>query len=531
MANEVSIKITADDMASGKIKNLNDRARDLRGSFTKLAAAGTGVVGMLGLFTKEALDQEIGVQLLDNALQKINMSYEAQEEHLEATFASIQKLTNFGDDEQRDVLQRLITATGDYELALQALPLVLDVAAKRSQDTSSIVDALGRAFNGQIGGLTRYAIKVEEGADAMDILESITRDYGGAAEAAKSPLTDLNNLLGDLREAIGDQLLPVMTPLFEDLSGTVSNIIAWTEANPKLTKTIVLGAAALGATAVALGVIGVALPAIITGFTSLAPAIAGAGAMGAVFMMARDVVKALTGDLNPLTEETVDLGDELLNVASNIGDVITGMFNLADAQKEVAESTEEVTSGLSKEMEALILLGNTQKTVMTENQQALKEDRAEVARIESDHRKVIGAQIRAEQKAKKAAEAGDFTMTYADFLAIENARVMGMPDVMRGRMDAEFVSDPLARAFRHFQRNTQVSEHGEKARVLQDRLARMVRAGGMHDSPILSSVPQGDIVINMNGPMFGNDEIGEVVQESVKVGLETGGLSLQEFTN
>ena len=84
MANEVNIKVTADDLASAKIRGVgksaesaSDKLRSMRASFLAMGAAGAAITGMLALFTKSSMEQEIGIRLLDNALKNVGTSYEA----------------------------------------------------------------------------------------------------------------------------------------------------------------------------------------------------------------------------------------------------------------------------------------------------------------------------------------------------------------------------------------------------------------------------------------------------------------------
>jgi hypothetical protein len=525
MANEVNIKIKADDMASGKIDGISNRARDLRGSFVKLAAAGTAVTGMLGIFTKAALDQQVGVNLLDNALKIVNTSYADQEVALEKTFASIQKLTNFGDDEQRNVLQKLIRATGDYELSLQALPVILDVAAGAQRDVVGTTDAIARALNGSIGGLSRYGIEVREGSDALSTLAQITERYEGAAEAAKDPTTDLANLIGDLQEAIGDKLLPVLQPTAESLSEAVTQVINWTTENPKLTQVIVLGTAALAGLAVVIGVIGIAIPAIISGLGLLAKGLLVFGALGGIFAILNQVTNRVVRDLQEFIPVEFDLVNASKNLANTLKDQLLGAFD------NVTTGTEDNTDALDKNINKVKELTQAEidaihhkERLVRDNLALHKSELEEIEEMDKQHRKVIGAQIRAEQKAKQAARTGDFSMTFSDFLAIENARVMGMPDIISTGPD---VSDPLANAFRNFARGSQMSEHGERGRIAQERLKKLLDRSNMIADPSLGGgVPE--VNISINGDIYGMDDFNIKTEQAVVSGINAGAIPYTE---
>ena len=163
MANEVNITMTAKDLASGKIKGVGDQAkssmdklRGMRGQFLAVGAAGAAVVGMLAMFTKSALDQQIGVNQLDNALKNIGTSYGAEKDAIEAVIGAIQDKTNFGDEEQRTSLTGLIALTGDYETSLDALGVATNIAAGLDMDLASASSLLAKVLSGNTSMLSRY---------------------------------------------------------------------------------------------------------------------------------------------------------------------------------------------------------------------------------------------------------------------------------------------------------------------------------------------------------------------------------------
>ena len=269
MANEVNIKINADDMASGKISGLNSKLKSMRGTFLGVAAAGGLVTGMLGVMTKSSLDQQIGINQLDNALKNVNTSYAEQKTAIEEAISATQAKTNFGDEDQRQSLAKIIALTGDNSNALDALAVSTDLASAMGMDLSNASLLVSKALSGQASSLTRYGIQIEEGATNTEILATLQEKFAGSAEAAADPTTQLGNRIGDLAQSIGDVLLPVLETLVPMIDNAVQKVIAFTEENPELTKVLVIAAGALGAIALALGTFGLAIPPIITAITGL----------------------------------------------------------------------------------------------------------------------------------------------------------------------------------------------------------------------------------------------------------------------
>ena len=519
MANEVNIKIKADDLASGKINNINNKAKDLRGTFALLTGAGAAVGGALALFADAALKQQIGGNELRAAVEKLNIEYEKEEELLEKTFAATQAKTNFGDDQQREALAMLLRTTGDYNAALTLLPAALDLAASTGRNLERISLNLARAYDGETTALKAYVVEVDEAADAGEIAAAIFEKYGGAAEAARDPITALKNATGDLQEAIGDQLLPALEGTLASLEENVNQVIAFANENPELTKTIVISAGVFAALAVSLGVIGLALPAIIGGFSALAPVLAAAGIGAGLFTQMNEITKLLTSHMGFLGIEAIDLGDELKALAGNVTN------KLLDSFKTTTQAIEEDTTAIIDNADALVAAAAVKIDKSDEVKQALIDDMKEIAQFEREDRKRRGAEIRAEQKARKAAEAGNFSMTFSDFLAIENARVMGMPDVISTGVD---VGDPLANAFRNFAAGSQMSEHGEAGRIAQEKLKMLLDRSNMTADPSLGAgVPE--VNINFNGDMYGMDDLDIKVNNSVQNGIQAGLYSEEMF--
>jgi len=272
VANQVNIVINAQDKASQALGRVSDKATAMRGTFTKMAVAGGAIVGALGMVTKSALDQEIGINKLDSALKNVNTSYAQQAEAIEKTIRALQDKTNFGDEQQREALTTLVRLTGDYETSLQALPVVMDLAEGASMDFKGATVLMGKALTGEVSSLSRYGIKLESTATATEVLTKLTDQFGGSAESARDPLVGLQMEMGDLGQEIGDVLLPVIKQVLETLIPVIKGVVEWSDRNPGLMKTIVLVTSAIGGLLLVFGILGLALPPIIAGFGMLTTA-------------------------------------------------------------------------------------------------------------------------------------------------------------------------------------------------------------------------------------------------------------------
>ena len=133
----ISVILRARDEASGQLKKVEGNMNRLADSFAKhrrgigmaATAIGAAITGIAVLSVKSSLDQEIGIRTLNEALKRVGTSYESNKEKIEAVISAQQNKTNFGDEEQRKALEKLITIGGTYDGSLRALEVTMDLAA------------------------------------------------------------------------------------------------------------------------------------------------------------------------------------------------------------------------------------------------------------------------------------------------------------------------------------------------------------------------------------------------------------------
>lgn len=253
------------DKAQQQLKGLegyvkqNEKAFKMVGAAT--AAFGGAIVGALTLAVKSAQEEEVGIQRLSTSLKNVGVSYDMVKDSLEGIISATQRKTGIADSEQRDALGKLLIITGDYNKALNALPVVLDLAAATQMDTSTAATMLGKALEGNTETLGRYGIKIKEGATESEILAEIIARTGGAAEATANPFKILSAEIGDVAEMIGKSLLPILKDLIENkIVPIIDKVKAWIDKNPELAKVLTITAAAVGLVSLGVGGLILLLP-------------------------------------------------------------------------------------------------------------------------------------------------------------------------------------------------------------------------------------------------------------------------------
>ena len=208
--------------------------------FTFAAAAVTAVVTKL---TSASIEQEKIFNTLENSINITGESYDNLKVSLDGYFASLQQSTIYGDTDTAQVLQKLIILTGDYDTALIGLPLSLDLAASGLFDVGTAARMVGMALTGNIEMLGRYipefkaatneALKNMDASEKVAFaIETLQEKFGGLAEKELNTTAgqweQFKNYWGDLKEALGDVLLPLerisaYTDFFKLLLGVQEN--------------------------------------------------------------------------------------------------------------------------------------------------------------------------------------------------------------------------------------------------------------------------------------------------------------------
>lgn len=295
--------IEAEDQASATLKKIEGNlggfkksVDNMKPAFTAMATVGTAVfAGLSGVIFKslQAADEASKVQAQLGAVLKSTggIAGVTADQAIKLS-KSLQGVTTFGDEAILSVENMLLTFTNlGKEVFPDATKTVLDMSVALGQDTKSSAIQLGKALNDPITGISalqRVGVKftdsqkeqikvLVESGKTMEaqklILKELNTEFGGSAtEAAKTfggAMTQLKEKVGDAMEAIGNSFIPIIQDLTAKLKPVIDKVIAWAEANPELIKKIFeVGLAVSGLVAV-IGFLGLALPAIIAGFTIL----------------------------------------------------------------------------------------------------------------------------------------------------------------------------------------------------------------------------------------------------------------------
>lgn len=190
------------------------------------AAAGAYAIkiGIDGV--KAAVEDEASQKQLAEALRNTTNATDAQIASTEDYISKQQLAFGVADTKLRPALANLARATGDVGKAQQLTNLAMDISAATGRDLETVSLTLGKAYNGNIGALTKLGIPLDDAikktGDFNLVQGELTRLFGGAAKANTETyagqLAIVTERFGEMKESIGMALLPTMKTLLEQVN-------------------------------------------------------------------------------------------------------------------------------------------------------------------------------------------------------------------------------------------------------------------------------------------------------------------------
>lgn len=205
---------------------------------SKLAAAAFAAVAASAAYAavkigrdavNAAIEDEKSQVTLAKALQNTVKATDAQIAATEEYISKQQLAVGVSDTKLRPALANLARATGDLRKAQELTNLSLDIAAATGKDVESVSLALSKAYNGNLGALTRLGVPLDENITRTKDFEAaqaeLTKLFGGAAAANADTyagkLAILSEKTGELKESIGTLLLPQVSRLADFANKTL----------------------------------------------------------------------------------------------------------------------------------------------------------------------------------------------------------------------------------------------------------------------------------------------------------------------
>jgi hypothetical protein len=199
-------------------------------AFAAAAAAAAAYAVKLAVDgVKAAIEDEAAQLRLANALKNVTGATQAQISAVEQQILKTSLATGVADDQLRPALQRLATATGSVTESQDLLNLALDISAATGKSVEAVSNALGKAYEGNTGSLTRLGV----GLSAAEIktlglegtVKQLAKTFGGAATVQantfEGQIARLKVGFDEAKESVGAALLPTLQKLLDYFINTV----------------------------------------------------------------------------------------------------------------------------------------------------------------------------------------------------------------------------------------------------------------------------------------------------------------------
>lgn len=261
----VKITVTAEDRASGPIKNVESALGGLEKGTSKAGEAmyslghaaevamGTmataittyGIAAVQNLnreMVKLSLEQSKFQSQTGNLLKNAGMqSYSKQ---IEKVIGQHSELTSMDDISIWKSFNNLIAVTKDYDRSLKLLSAAEDYAAAEGIDLETATKQVAMALNGSTSTLEQNGVVLDSvsmksmtAAQKMDYLaKQMEKSFGGSSEALRNStagiFANFQNQVQNLKTIFGDELTGAIAPTLENIANKISEMINSGEIQP-----------------------------------------------------------------------------------------------------------------------------------------------------------------------------------------------------------------------------------------------------------------------------------------------------------
>jgi hypothetical protein len=203
---------------------------DKIGDFSKkagLAFAAAGVAAaayaskLLIDGVKSAIEDEAAQAKLATTLQNVTGATNAQIAAVEDYITQTALANGVTDDQLRPSLDRLVRSTKDVEEAQKLQTLALDIAAGTGKDLGAVSEALGKAYDGNLGALKRLGVGIDDSiiksknfdAAAAALSKTFEGQASKQADTFQGKMARLTVAFDEAKETVGSYVLDALTPL------------------------------------------------------------------------------------------------------------------------------------------------------------------------------------------------------------------------------------------------------------------------------------------------------------------------------
>jgi len=217
-------------------KNLNSGSNEVEsfgsklGGFAQKAGAAFAVAGaaaaayagtLLVDGVKAAIEDEAAQTKLATTLENVTGATNNQIKAVEDYITQTALANGITDDVLRPSLDRLVRSTKDVTKAQELQQLALDISAGTGKDLQAVSEALGKAYDGNLGALKKLGVGIDDSiiksknfdAAAAALSKTFEGQASKQAETFQGKMDRLSVAFGEAKETVGSYVLDALTPL------------------------------------------------------------------------------------------------------------------------------------------------------------------------------------------------------------------------------------------------------------------------------------------------------------------------------
>ena len=226
------------DKADKETKNFSSKLDDAlkagAAAFLAVGAAAATMAIKIGVdAVKAAIADEKAQVSLAQTLKNTTKATDSQVKAVEDYIDKTARAKGVTDDQLRPSLDRLLRSTESITKAQQLQTLALDISAGTGKDLATVSEALGKAYDGNLGALKRIGVPLDENIiktkDFDAATKALSQTFAGQADAAAETFAGrmqrLSISLDEAKEKLGTALLEPLAKVADFLAGPVSDAV------------------------------------------------------------------------------------------------------------------------------------------------------------------------------------------------------------------------------------------------------------------------------------------------------------------
>lgn len=213
--------------ATGGLRNQQSGMSSLMRAARGLIGGYVGIQGAIKAFnfSMESVDafrvQERAVASLNTTLKNAGVYSAEYSAKIQELASSIQSYSNYGDEAIIKAQALGQSFAGQVPFTENATKAVVDFAAATGMDLEQAFTLFGKSIGSSINALSRYGVELQKGMTESQKMEAIAKQLGDRYKGQAAQMADasiqLKNAIGDLSEAIGENLNPTISRIQKNL--------------------------------------------------------------------------------------------------------------------------------------------------------------------------------------------------------------------------------------------------------------------------------------------------------------------------